>query len=77
MPTSDMISKMKPLEIYLQKPFEVGRTFGKWTITETDATIGAPFKTFNDVIVIQMEEDEFINRNILPKASAKSNVNRL
>jgi len=61
-PTSDMISKMKPLEIYLQKPFEVGSSFGKWTITETDATTETPFKTFSDVIVIEMDEDDFINR---------------
>ncbi|MCZ2256940.1 hypothetical protein [Sporosarcina sp. G11-34] len=67
MPTSDMISKMIPLEIYLQKPFEVGSSFGKWTIIETDATTETPFKTFNDVIVNEMDEDDFINRKYFAK----------
>jgi len=62
MPTSEKISKMIPLEIYLQKPFEAGSTFDNWTITETDATTETPFKTFNNVIIVEMVVDDFINR---------------
>ena len=47
----------------MQKPFEVGATFNEWTIVETDATIETPYHKFEQVIVIETKEKDFINRN--------------
>ena len=64
-PTVNELEDMAPLEIFLQKPFKEGTTFGKWTIVEIAATVETPYKTFQDAIVIEMSEQDFINRKYL------------
>ncbi|WP_172369141.1 hypothetical protein [Sporosarcina jiandibaonis] len=61
-PTKEEINKLGGTEIYLQKPFEVGAKFDQWTIVETDATIETPFQKFDHVLVIEMKENDFVNR---------------
>lgn len=62
MPSPKEISIMDALEVYLQKPFEAGTAFGDWSIIETNVTVKTPFKTFNNAIVVEMQDDDFINR---------------
>ena len=61
-PTIKEIANMEPIEVYLQKPFEKGATFGEWTIAETGVTVETPYKNFENVIVIEMKENDFVNR---------------
>jgi hypothetical protein len=62
LPSKEAISKLTAKEIYLQKPFEVGAKFNHWTIVETDATVETPYQNFEHVLVIEMKENDFINR---------------
>ena len=62
LPSVEEISKLTAKEIYLQTPFEVGATFNEWTIVNTDATIETPYQKFEQVIVIETKEKDFINR---------------
>jgi hypothetical protein len=62
LPSKEAISKLTAKEIYLQKPFEVGATFNHWTIAETDATVETPYQIFEHVLVIEMKENDFVNR---------------
>lgn len=62
LPSKEEINKLTAKEIYLQKPFEVGATFNEWTIVATDATIETPYQKFEQVIVIETKEKDFINR---------------
>jgi len=61
-PSLAEIEAMKPIGIYLQKPFSIGTEFDGWTITETNATVETPFRTFKNAIVIEKEGIDFINR---------------
>ena len=61
-PSLDAIKSMKPMGIYLQKPFTKGATFGKWTVVETDVTVETPYKTFDNAFVIEMQDEDAINR---------------
>lgn len=56
------IEKMAVTGVYLQKPFEKGATFGKWTVVDTDATVDTPYKKFEHAIVIEEQGDSYINR---------------
>lgn len=61
-PNAKDLAEKKPIEVYLQKPIKVGTTFGDWSIVETDATVETPFQTFTKTIVIEMEDNDFVNR---------------
>ncbi|REB07252.1 hypothetical protein DVB69_10415 [Sporosarcina sp. BI001-red] len=56
------IKKMEVTGVYLQKPFEKGATFGKWTVVDTDATVETPYKKFEHAIVIEDKGDTYSNR---------------
>lgn len=62
LPTLDELNAMQPTEIYLQQPLTKGTTFGNWTIVEESAKIETPYQTFSNAIVIEMSEDDFVNR---------------
>ncbi|WP_339250177.1 hypothetical protein NSQ43_11085 [Sporosarcina sp. FSL W8-0480] len=61
-PTLEEIDAMKPEGIYLKKPFEVGTTFDKWTITETGVTVETPYQKFENAFVIESKENNALNR---------------
>ena len=59
------IAELKKLEtkgVYLQKPFEVGASFEKWTIIDIDATVETPYRTFEHALVIEEKGNDFTNR---------------
>lgn len=56
------LKKMKVTGVYLQKPFEKGATFGKWTIVDTDSTVETPYKKFDHAIVLEEKGDNYTNR---------------
>lgn len=61
-PSAEELGKMEVNGVYLQKPFEKGATFERWTIAETDATVETPYRTFDNVIVLEEEDKDFVNR---------------
>lgn len=61
-PTIKEIANMEPIDVYLQKPFNKGATFGEWTITETGVSVETPYKKFENAIVIEMKDNDFVNR---------------
>lgn len=61
-PTEKEIAEMEPIEVYLEKPFEKGATFGDWTIADMGVTVETPYKKFEDAIVIEKTDKDFINR---------------
>jgi len=61
-PTLDELDAMNPTGIYLQKPLKVGTTFNNWTIVQTDVTVETPYKKFENALVIEMKDKDFINR---------------
>lgn len=56
------LEKMAVKGVYLQKPFEKGATFEKWTIVDTDATVETPYKKFEHAIVIEEKDEAYTNR---------------
>lgn len=62
LPTLDELSAMQPTEIYLQQPLTKGETFGNWTIVEESIKVETPYQTFSNAVVIEMSEEDFINR---------------
>ena len=67
LPTPKEVTEMEPVEVYLQSPFEKGNTFGDWTIVDTSATVETPYKTFKNTIVIEMRDEDFVNRKYFVK----------
>lgn len=61
-PEIEKLEAMEPLETILATPFKVGTTFGKWTIVETGTTLETPYKTFDDVFVIEEVGEDYVNR---------------
>ncbi|MGG0644435.1 hypothetical protein ABE021_10895 [Sporosarcina gallistercoris] len=61
-PSVETLKKMEVTGIYLQKPFEKGAAFGKWTIVDTDATVDTPYKKFEHAIVIEEKGENYTNR---------------
>ncbi|TQE90484.1 hypothetical protein [Ureibacillus terrenus] len=61
-PDIEEIKAMQPIETYFAAPLEVGTTFGNWKIIETGATLETPYKTFENVIVIEEVDDQYVNR---------------
>lgn len=61
-PSLEELEAMKPVGIYLQKPFEKGATFDLWTIVKTDETVETPYRTFDNAIVIEKKDENSINR---------------
>lgn len=61
-PSLEKLEEMSPLGIYLQKPFQVGASFGGWTITKTNETVETPFRTFENAMVIEKKDDHTIHR---------------
>lgn len=61
-PTLVQLEALKPIGVYLQKPFSVGSAFGDWTIVQTGLTIDTPFKTFDDAFVIEKKDKDSVIR---------------
>ena len=61
-PTADDLKELPALGIYLQQPFAEGATFDNWTIIDLDAVVETPYQTFDKAIIIEMHEDDFIDR---------------
>jgi len=61
-PSIDELKAMKPIGIYLQKPFTKGAKFGDWTVVETDVTVETPYRTFDNAFVIEQKDQDVSNR---------------
>ncbi|GEM_PF-2074516 len=61
-PPLDEIKKMESQGIYLQQPFKKGATFERWTVTDTDATVETPYRTFKHAVVLEEKDEGFVNR---------------
>ncbi|RHW37555.1 hypothetical protein D1B33_08470 [Lysinibacillus yapensis] len=61
-PNPAALDEFSPMETSLAGPLEVGTIFGNWTITETNLTLETPYKTFENVFVIEESGDDFTNR---------------
>lgn len=70
-PTLQQLEQMKPIGVYLQKPFTEGTKFEEWTIVETGATVETPYKIFDNAIVIEMVEADFVNRKYFVPGSGE------
>jgi len=70
-PSLEQLEEMKPIGVYLQQPFTVGTKFQEWTIVEINATVETPYKTFDNVIVIEMAKDDYINRKYFVQGSGE------
>lgn len=62
LPTQTELDALVPIRTYLQAPIQVGTTFGDWTIIETNASLQTPYQPFNDVVVVEQVDGDFINR---------------
>ena len=58
----EQLESMQPLETYLATPIKEGTTFGKWTIVEVGTTLETPYKTFENVFVIEEVQEDYVNR---------------
>ena len=61
-PELSYLSNLSPLEIYISGPIEIGTTFGTWKIVETNVSLQTPYQTFENVFIIEEDEDDMINR---------------
>lgn len=61
-PPLDDIKKMQSQGIYLQRPFEKGASFERWTVTDTDATVETPYRTFKHAVVLEEKDEKYVNR---------------
>lgn len=61
-PEIEELESMEPIETILATPIKVGTTFGKWTIVETGTTLETPYKTFENVFVIEEVGEDYVNR---------------
>lgn len=61
-PSLEALKSMKPIGVYLQKPFAKGAKFGEWTIVDTDVTVETPYRTFDNALVIEMKDEDAIKR---------------
>lgn len=61
-PDLEQLESMQPLETYLATPIKEGTTFGKWTIVEVGTTLETPYKTFENVFVIEDVQEDYVNR---------------
>lgn len=66
-PTQKELDAMAPSGIYLKKPFTVGTAFGNWSIIETDVSVETPYQTFDHAFIIEMKENDIINRKYFVK----------
>lgn len=61
-PSLEELNALEPINIYLEAPFTKGKSFNNWTIVDTDETLETPYKVFTDVFVIEMKENDIVNR---------------
>ncbi len=66
-PSLEEINDMKSIEVYLERPFKKGNTFGVWTIIEVAATVETPYQSFNDAIIIESSDENFVNQKAFVK----------
>lgn len=66
-PPLEELEQMQVQSVYLQKPLEVGATFESWTIVETDAIVETLYQTFENAVVIEEQDGNFINRKSFVK----------
>ena len=62
LPTIAELDALVPIRTYLEKPIQVGTTFDDWTIVEIDASLQTPYQQFDDVVVVEQVDGDFINR---------------
>ncbi|WP_303965317.1 hypothetical protein [Sporosarcina ureae] len=62
LPTTAELDALVPIRTYLKEPIQVGTTFDDWTIVEVDASLQAPYQQFDDVVVVEQIDGDFVNR---------------
>ncbi|WP_153723633.1 hypothetical protein [Sporosarcina cascadiensis] len=67
LPNEEELQAMQPIGIYLKGPIEKGTKFEDWEITETDATVETPYQKFDEAIVMEQKDEDYINRKYLVK----------
>lgn len=61
-PELSQLENAQVIDTFLAGPIEVGTTFGKWKIIEIGTTLETPYKTFENVFVIEETGDGYVNR---------------
>lgn len=64
-PDEAELKNLTPIGTYLSGPLDEGITFDNWTIKKIGATLETPFKTFDDVMILEEKGDDYINRKYL------------
>lgn len=62
LPTPAELDAMVPIRTYLKEPIQVGTTFDDWTIIEVGASLQTPYQQFDDVVVVEQVDSDFVNR---------------
>ncbi|WP_139311061.1 hypothetical protein [Paenisporosarcina indica] len=67
-PSSAELEKLPVISTFLQIPLEKGSTFGKWIIMDVKQTVQTPFRTFDNVIILEMKDESGVtNRKYIAK----------
>lgn len=56
-PTDEELQSLPIISTILQTPIETGITFDEWTIVSIDQTLETPYKTFDEVIVLEKTDE--------------------
>lgn len=56
-PTDEELKSLPIISTILQTPIETGKTFDEWTVVSIDQTLETPYKTFDDVIVLEKTDE--------------------
>lgn len=56
-PTDEELQSLPIISTILQTPIETGKTFDEWTVVSIDQTLETPYKTFDDVIVLEKTDE--------------------
>ena len=56
-PTDEELESLPTISTFLQLPLEKGTTFDEWTLVNVEQTLETPYKTFDDVIVLEKTDE--------------------
>lgn len=57
------LEALEVISTYLEFPIEQGQSIGEATVVETGVSLATPYRNFDDVFVLEQEEEGSINRN--------------
>lgn len=56
-PTDEELESLPTISTFLRLPLEKGTTFDGWTLVNVEQTLETPYKTFDDVIVLEKTDE--------------------